>query len=94
MPMRLNNLGMSFQSRFEHTGDVSDLTEAISTKQRAVQLTPGGHPNMPICLSNLGIWFQSRFECTGDVSDLVEAVSMLHQAVQLTPMVTLACQCG
>jgi hypothetical protein len=30
MPGWLNNLGISFQSRFEHTGDLADISDAIS----------------------------------------------------------------
>jgi len=85
MPAILNNLGIAFQSRFECLGDVSDLTEAISIKQRAVQLTPSIHPDMPMRLNNLGMSFQSRFEHTGDISDLTEAISTKQRAVQLTP---------
>jgi len=69
----LNNLGMSFQSRFGRTGDVADLTEAITIQQRAVQLTPDGHSDMPMRLNNLAISFRSRFEHTDDLSDILTA---------------------
>ena len=71
--------------RFQRTGDLPEISEAISTQQRAVQLTPGGHPDMPGRLNNLGIAFVFRFECTGDVSDLTEAISIHQRAVQLAP---------
>jgi hypothetical protein len=51
---RLNNLGNSFQSRFEHTGDLADISNAISYQQKAVHLTPEGHADMPGWLNNLG----------------------------------------
>jgi len=81
----LINLGISFGSRFELTGDVSDLSEAISVEQRAVLLTPDGHPDMPRYLNNLGTSFHSRFQPTSDLSDLSEAISIYQYAVQLTP---------
>jgi hypothetical protein len=54
MPNWLNNLGNSFQSRFEHTGDLADISDAISYQQKAVHLTPEGHADMPGWLNNLG----------------------------------------
>jgi len=83
MPGRLNNLAISFQSRFKHTGDVSDLSKAIPIQQRLIQLTPDGQPNMPVWLYNLGISFQRRFKCTGDLSDLEKAISNKQRAIQL-----------
>ncbi|KAH6881194.1 CHAT domain-containing protein [Coprinopsis sp. MPI-PUGE-AT-0042] len=85
LPARLNNLGNSFQHRFEHTGDLSDIAEAISAQQRAVQLTPKGHADLAGRLNNLGTSFQRRFEHTGDLSDIAEAISAQRRAVQLTP---------
>ena len=80
----MNNLGNSFHRRFERTDEVSDLLEAISNQQRAIQLTPDDHPQMPMELNNLGISFHSRFRRTGDVSDLSEAISHQQRAVQFT----------
>jgi len=77
--------GNSFSHRFRRTGDLNDISKAISVWQRAVQLTPDGHANMPGQLMNLGISYLSRFECTGDVSDISEATSVQQRAVQLTP---------
>jgi tetratricopeptide (TPR) repeat protein len=85
LPHRLNNLGNSFLSRFERTGDLSDLVKAISAQQSAVHLTPKGHPALLSQLSSLGNSFQHRFEHTGDVSDLVEAVLVQQKAVDLMP---------
>ena len=85
MPARLNNLGVAFLCLFENTGDVSDLLESISILQRAVRLTPDGHPDMASRLNNLGVSFRHRFERIGDVSDVSEAISVLQRAIQLTP---------
>jgi len=86
--------GIELMEHFEHTGNLPDISEAISIQQRAVQLTPNDHPDMPAILNDLGIAFQSRFECIGDVSDLTEAISIKQRAVQLTQVSTMTCQCG
>ena len=85
MPGQLNNLGSSFQSRFDHTGDLADISDAISYKQKAVNLTPEGHAYMPILLNNLGNSFQSRSDCSGDPVDISDAISYQQKAVNLTP---------
>ena len=77
----LNNLGISYRRRFQHTRDMQDLSEAIRRLQRAVQLTPNGHPAF---LSNLGNSLSRRFECTGDMRDVSEAIRHQQHAVQLT----------
>ena len=85
MSSQLNNLGLSALSRFERTGDISDISTAISILQRAVQLTPNGDASLPGRLNNLGYSFRGRCERTGDVSDVSEAISILQRAVRLTP---------
>jgi hypothetical protein len=46
LPSRLDSLGSSFTSRFQCTGDLDDIFEAIKHHQRAVQLIPNGHPSI------------------------------------------------
>jgi hypothetical protein len=57
-------------------------------KQRAVYLTPDGHPHKPGCLSNLGDSLHSRFKRLGDIANLDEAITAQQQAVR-PQMVTL-----
>ena len=83
--MWLNNLGISFRHRFERTGDLPDIFEAIKIQQRAVHLTPNGHAHLPRRLNNLGISFLCRFERTGDLTDISEAIQVQQRAVHLTP---------
>jgi len=85
MPSRLSSLGGSILRRFECTGDLADVANAISARQRAVQLTPDGHADMPSWLSNLGGSLLVRFERTGDLADIANAISAHQRAVQLTP---------
>ena len=85
MPSRLNNSGNSFRCRFERTGDLIDISNAISAQQRAVHLTPDGHADMPDWLNNLGISFRCRFEHTGDLPDISSAMLVQQRAISLTP---------
>jgi len=81
----LFNRGFQLMEHFKRTGNLPDISEAISIQQWAIQLTSDGHPEMPGRLNNLGISLQSRFKHTGDISDLSEAISNQQQAVQLAP---------
>ncbi|KAF6753815.1 CHAT domain-containing protein [Ephemerocybe angulata] len=70
---------------FQHTGNLSDLTEGMEMLQQAVALTPHGHPNLPARLNTFGITLQWRFERIGEPSDLADAISAYQKAVDLTP---------
>jgi len=85
MPRQINDVGMSFLCRSWSSGNISDVSEAISNIQRAVQLTHKFHPDMPMFLNFLGLSFQRRFDCAGNVSDLAEVITSLQQAVHHTP---------
>jgi len=80
MPSRLNNLGNSLLGRFERTGDLADVANAISALQSAVQLTPNGHADKPSWLNNLGNSLLGRFKRTGDFSDTIAATSNYRQS--------------
>ncbi|KAF5329872.1 hypothetical protein D9611_013430 [Ephemerocybe angulata] len=71
--------------RFEWTGELADLAESISVRQRAVEFTPMGHADLPSYLNNLGNSFSHRFGRTGELSDLSEAISAQQAAVEGTP---------
>ena len=71
----LSNLGTALQTRFERTGDLADLDEAITSGGQAVAATPADHPDRAGYLSNLGIALRTRFERTGDLADLDEAIA-------------------
>ena len=76
----LSNLGNSFHCRFEHTGDLTDISEAVSFHQKAVQLIPEGHASMPGQLDNLGHSFLHRFVCTRDLADAHKTISNYQQS--------------
>ena len=74
-PSWLTNLGASFIFRFAWTGDPVDLENAISNKQRAIELTPPGHADLPSWLCNLGISFWFRFNHTQSSEHLDQTIS-------------------
>ncbi|PWI64613.1 hypothetical protein PCL_09507 [Purpureocillium lilacinum] len=76
----LNNLGNKLQSRYERTGEMANLEEAIAVARQAVDLTPADHPDLVACLNNLGTKLESRFGRTGDSGDLEESSSCLYAA--------------
>jgi hypothetical protein len=82
---RLNILGVSHHHRFNLTGDLSDISQAILYQQKVFHLTPEGDADMPFHLNNLGTSFQSRFVYTGDLADISKAISYQQKAVHLTP---------
>jgi hypothetical protein len=84
VPMHMDSMGTSQLRRFEHFGDLSDLENAISNQQKAVDLTNDGHPDQPMYFSNLGISQLTRFEHLGDLSDFKNAILNKQQAVDLT----------
>ena len=81
----LTNLGTTFVSRFERTGDMQDISKAIQYEERAIQLMPDGHPDLPLQLSNHGTSFLRRFKYTGDLQDISEGIHHLQRSVHLTP---------
>ena len=83
--MHLINLGQLYQFRFNLTGKLADISAAILSGQKAVQLTPEGNVALPVYLTSLGIWFESRFKYTHNMVDLSEAISSKQQAIHLTP---------
>ncbi len=77
--------GMHCKSRFERSGELEDLEQAIQVNQQAVNLTPDGHADKPRRLNNLGGALQSRFKRSGEWEDLEQAIQLNQQAVNLTP---------
>ncbi len=81
----LNNLGEFLQSRFERTGEMANLEEAIETAREAVQSTPHDHPDRAARLNNLGTKLGRRFERTGEMANLEEAIEMARERGAVHP---------
>ncbi|WP_243407941.1 tetratricopeptide repeat protein, partial [Frankia canadensis] len=77
----LSNLGIALRTRYERTGQVTDLDDAINTGQAAVDTTPTDHPDRAGYLSNLGIALRTRYERTGQVTDLDDAIEVYRKGV-------------
>ena len=84
--IRLNNLGVALQTRFERIGSIEDLDRAIVTNEKAVETAPDGHPNRAMYLNNFGNALQIRFERTGSMDDLGHAIMANKQAVESNPV--------
>ncbi|PPQ97438.1 hypothetical protein CVT26_006774 [Gymnopilus dilepis] len=84
-PSLLASLGTSLQRRFSHTGELSDITDAVSSSRKAVELTPDDHPNKALYCSVLSSALQDRFLLTSNLEDASEAISLSQSAVDLTP---------
>jgi tetratricopeptide (TPR) repeat protein len=96
LPNRLNNLGLSLQSRFEfddkknfqdpswsHSKSVNeakDLEDAIQTFRKAVEQTNTPHPEW---IANLGTAYRLKAEKEQDITVLKKAISFLQAAVDL-----------
>ena len=73
------------ETRYERTGKMEDLEEAIRVARQAVDVTPEDHPDLAGRLNNLGLKLQRRYERTGKMEDLEEAIRVARQAVDVTP---------
>ncbi|KAF5340622.1 hypothetical protein D9611_007365 [Ephemerocybe angulata] len=81
----LKHLGRAFKRRFERSGDLSDMAEAISVQRRAVELVAEGHSDLPGQLNTHGDTLLHRFERTGDLSDITEAIGTYRKVLEVTP---------
>ena len=93
MPLLLHNLGKTFLLSFEASARVdninsfvyrTNLSAAIPTLRKAVNLAPEDHENMPMFLNTLGVALLRNFEVQGDIDDLNQAILFQRKAVNLT----------
>ncbi|KAL7934285.1 CHAT domain-containing protein [Trichoderma chlorosporum] len=68
----LSNLGTELARRFNWTGLIDDLNQAIIVTDRLASM------------SNLGSWLSRRFERTGSMDDLNRAIDVLNEAINAT----------
>jgi hypothetical protein len=86
--------GLLLRLRFEHTGDLTDVHEAIRLLREAEVRAAPGHPDGPSVLSGLGMALRLRHERTGDRADLDEAVRREREAAAVTPRRGTPCGCS
>jgi len=70
--------------RFTHSGDITDISEAISAQQWAVGLTPEVNSNTSKWLSNLATSLELRFVYRGDPADISESILAARKSVAST----------
>ncbi|MFS8102111.1 CHAT domain-containing protein [Lentzea alba] len=71
--------------RFERTGHLPELEEAVIFFRVIVTTTLADDPDLGMHLSNLGGALQARFERTGDTANLDEVIKVGRRAVDVTP---------
>ncbi|KAF6752445.1 CHAT domain-containing protein [Ephemerocybe angulata] len=86
----LGALANALQARYERSGELSDINEAIEVHKRCIKQTPPTNRNLPSCLSNLSGALQTRAERTGRLEDIDEALECIEQAIDLTPELNYA----
>jgi tetratricopeptide (TPR) repeat protein len=77
--------GIELWERYNRTGNLGDLEQAIALWREALQLTPATSPEQVNRLNNLGVVLYSRYERLGNLADLEEAICVFRQATQLLP---------
>ncbi|KIJ36086.1 hypothetical protein M422DRAFT_782357 [Sphaerobolus stellatus SS14] len=70
--------------QFNDSGEIRYLNQTITAEQRAIQLTPDGHPDKRKYLHNIGLSFYKGFEALDDLHDLENAIIAQQLAVDLT----------
>uniref|UniRef100_A0A8H8CG05 CHAT domain-containing protein n=1 Tax=Psilocybe cubensis TaxID=181762 RepID=A0A8H8CG05_PSICU len=83
--MQLNNLAALLYSRFERSGQKSDLDKTICMYRRALELLPSHHPDRSTTLYNLAGSLKIRSNRVGQKCDLDEAIYLHRQALELLP---------
>ena len=78
------DLGDSYKSRFENTGILNLLNQAIVVYRHALELFPKDGSQCT-CMSGLSSSLWHRFELTGSMVDLNEALSMDREVLSLRP---------
>ncbi|KZP02933.1 hypothetical protein FIBSPDRAFT_808230, partial [Athelia psychrophila] len=78
----LNNLANALATRFQNTGQMVDLEEALAHHRDALELRPPGHPDRPGSLNNLANALNIRFQNTGQMTDLEEAIMHHRDALE------------
>jgi tetratricopeptide (TPR) repeat protein len=81
----LSDLAAALQTRFEITGVLDHLNEAVTVQRRALGETHADNRDRTALLSNLGNTLRKRFERTGVTADLAETVKLQRQAIDAVP---------
>nr|KMM72245.1 hypothetical protein CPAG_08542 [Coccidioides posadasii RMSCC 3488] len=83
--MDLNSYANRLRDRFERTGQIALLEEAIQLEQEAVDQTARDDPSRAMYLNSLSVQLGARFKRMGETSDLEKAIQLGQEAVDCTP---------
>jgi hypothetical protein len=81
----LGNLGSALCLRYEQTGSLADLHEAVRVLRQAAAAAVSTHPDLAAISSALGVALRTRFERAGALEDLEESIMLARQAADATP---------
>jgi tetratricopeptide (TPR) repeat protein len=81
----LSDLGASLKTRYNRTGALADLDEAIRAGGDAVAALPPGHLDRPAFAYNLGLALVSRFERADARADIDQAIGLFGESLAATP---------
>jgi tetratricopeptide (TPR) repeat protein len=79
------SLAISLKIRYEYTGDIDLVVEAIDLEREVLDLRPEGHPDRSLSCGHLADSLRTRYERTGDVGLLNDAISLAREALNLRP---------
>jgi tetratricopeptide (TPR) repeat protein len=82
---RFQSLGAGLHKRYQRTGHLADLDQAIHYFYQAVEATPDHHPDRASRFQNLGVGLRDRYEREGYIDDLDQAIQYYQQAIDATP---------
>jgi CHAT domain-containing protein/tetratricopeptide (TPR) repeat protein len=84
-----SELGAACLTRYEVTGDVSDLEGAVTVLEEAArtagEVLPADHADLPMCLAALAAALWARYRQAGNLADLERATVAAQRAVDGTP---------
>lgn len=82
----LCNLSCMLGARFEVSGSLQDLEEAIRRAEEGLPQTLPNHPDRARILTNLGSMLEKRGQRLGDPNDLDQAIVRTEEALTATPL--------
>lgn len=77
-------MGLVLLRRFTHLGGEGDAASAIALFERALELTPDGHPGKPSRLRALAMSLYRQYAHNSDPHNLTRAIDLLVRANDLT----------
>src|SRR5882757_4008320 len=83
---RFGSMENPLVTRYEQTGNIEYLQEAISLAAVALGETSDGQPNRACRSNNLANLLARRFDWFGAMDDLALAISLSEEAVRLSPL--------